>query len=42
MVKVNLLPPKPIPAIYRMGEKVLWLVWFALPVALILWAKVGI
>jgi hypothetical protein len=39
MVKVNLLPPKPVPAIFRKGEKALWIIWFSLPFALILWAK---
>jgi len=41
MVKINLLPPKPLPAIYRKWEKTLWIICFSLPFALILWAKAG-
>jgi hypothetical protein len=41
MIRINVLPPKPEPAIYRKAEKTLWIVWFSLPFAIVLWAKVG-
>jgi hypothetical protein len=42
MVKINLLPSKPEPAIYRKPEITLWIVWLLSPFAIILWAKVGL
>ncbi len=40
MIRINLLPPKLLPAIYRKAEKVLWLMWLPTPLAPYIWAKV--
>ncbi len=39
MVKINLLPERPGAAIWRKLEKAVWIFWFLLPFAIILWAK---
>jgi len=41
MVKVNLLPERREAAIWRGLEKALWIIWFSLPLAVFLWAKLA-
>jgi hypothetical protein len=42
VVKINLLPERPEAAIWRRMEKVLWILWFSLPLAIILWARLTV
>jgi hypothetical protein len=42
MVKINLLPEKPEVEIWQNLEKVLWVLGFSLPFAIILWAKLAV
>ncbi len=41
MIRINLLPERPEPEIFRKLEKVLWILWFSLPFAIYLWAKLA-
>ncbi len=42
MIRINVLPPKPEPAIYRKAEEILWLIWFSAPLPIYIWAKAGL
>jgi hypothetical protein len=39
MVRINLLPERPEPIIWRNLEKTLWILWFSMPFAIFLWAR---
>jgi hypothetical protein len=42
MVRINLLPERPEAAIWRNLEKAVWIFWFLLPFAFIMWAKLAV
>jgi hypothetical protein len=42
MVRINLLPEGPGAEIWRKLEKVVWISWFLLPFAILLWAKLAL
>ncbi len=42
MIRINLLPERPEAAIGRTLEKVVWIFWFSLPLAIFLWAKLAV
>jgi hypothetical protein len=39
MVRINLLPERPEAEIWGELEKAIWIFWFSLPFAFILWVK---
>ena len=41
MVKVNLLPERLGAEIWRTLEQAAWIIWFSLPFAVLLWAKLA-
>ncbi|NWF57096.1 MAG: hypothetical protein HXY45_20145 [Syntrophaceae bacterium] len=41
MVKINLLPERPEAAIWRKLEEAVWIIWFSLPLAVFIWAKLA-
>jgi len=41
MIRINLLPERPEAAIWRKLEPPVWMIWFGMPFAIFLWAKLA-